>query len=606
MQRLKTWFADLKLQYKLMISMAGVTTLALLAIIVTTYQNYFSTNFAAEMDKSEQAVSRAATSLNTTFSSLNLKTSRLLLESTMKQVVLMLELDDMESYAANYQDVSAIMESYVDSTDMLISAYLFSPSFLYGTMSAGTQQNPYQIIDDSIWLLDMITYRPYSYNNQTQTSRVVPILYPVTSVYAASGTLLNYGSSEHGLPVCFAAFLDERFLTETLSRFSTSMTDGFYLLNSDGVPLNRNFGAISETTLSEINQYAMQYEELRNASLIIAGDTYYITSQTVGGGGLRVVHIFSNSGIIKSIRPMFLFLILIWILGIIASCILSFVIAHFLTRPFRKLTAVINRINRNAYHQKAEFLYQDESGLLGKQINQMYDTIQQQIMVIKEEEQQKAKAEIQMYTEQINPHFLYNTLECIHFQMLNDHKEVAGLMLGSLAKYLRLTLSHGQTIIPLSKEIEHATEYMSIINRHSPTARIIFGCTCEEALLTHRIIKLLLQPIIENALKHGFPEDLSSYMNPPSISIDIRQQGNYITLAVTDNGKGFDAVYAKSCMTDISFEQGTHFGLRNVYKRLVTYYGDEAGIEFMSVPYYMNSVTIRLPLKTEQSLTKLQ
>ena len=580
-----------------MLTMAGVTTLALLAIIITTYQNYFATNFAAEMDKSEQAVSRASNSLHGTLSSLTLKTSRLLLDPTVKQVILNLEMNEMESYATGYQSVSSILESYVDSNDVLISAYLFSPSYLYGTMSAGTHQNPYGIIDDTVWDVSVITYRPYNYNSQTQTSHVVPILYPVTSMYAAGGTMLNYGASQHGQPICFAAFLDERYLTETLSRFSTSMTDGFYLLNRDGTPLNSNFGTISEENLTRINYFVMGQEELHNDALVIDGDTYYITSRTIGSSGLQIVHIFSNSQIMRSIRPMMLFLILIWILGIVASGFLSSVIAHFLTRPFRKLTEVIEQINQNNYTEKAEFLYQDESGLLGKQINQMYDTIQQQILLIKEEEQQKAKAEIQMYTEQINPHFLYNTLECIHFQMLNDHKDAACLMLGSLGKYLRLTLSHGQTMIPVAKEIEHVTEYMTIINRHSAAARIAFSCHCEESLLPVRILKLILQPLAENAIKHGFPQDLTSYMMPPAITIEIRQDQNALLLSVTDNGQGFDVSYVQSCMTNVDFERGTHFGLHNVYQRLMTYYGEDAGISFESVPYYMNAVVISIPVK---------
>ena len=597
MNDIKTRFANLKLQYKLMLTMAGVTTLALLAITVTTYQNYFSTNFASEMDKSEQAVSRASNSLHGTLSALTLKTSRLLLDPTVKQVILKLEMNEMESYAAGYQSISSILESYVDSNDVLISAYLFSPSYLYGTMSAGPRQNPYGIMDDTVWDVSVITYRPYNYNSQTQASHVVPILYPVTSMYAAGGTMLNYGTSQHGQPICFAAFLDERYLTETLSRFSTSMTDGFYLLNQDGMPLNHNFGTISEENLFRINQFVMEQEELHNAALVIDGDTYYITSREIGNNGLQIVHIFSNSQIIRSIRPMMLFLILIWVLGIIASGFLSSVIAHFLTRPFRKLTEVIEQINQNNYTEKAEFLYQDESGLLGKQINQMYDTIQRQILLIKEEEQQKAKAEIQMYTEQINPHFLYNTLECIHFQMLNDHKDAACLMLGSLGKYLRLTLSHGQTMIPVAKEIEHVTEYMTIINRHSAAARIAFSCRCEESLLSVRILKLILQPLAENAIKHGFPQDLASYMVPPAITIEIRQDGSSLLLSVTDNGQGFDASYVQSCMTNADFEHGTHFGLHNVYQRLMTCYGEDAGISFESVPYYMNSVVISIPVK---------
>lgn len=595
MKTLKTRFANLKLQYKLMLSMAGVTTIALLAIVITTYHNYRTLNFDSEMRKSVQAVDRAATSLGRTFSSLTLKTSRMLLNPTIKQVILNLQTDDMGEYASSYQDVSSILENYVNSTDILVSAILFSPSFGYGTATVGTQPNPYEIRSDAVWSQEAITWLPSDYNGRTQASHVVSVLYPVTSFYAAGGTLLSYGLSGHGQPVCFAVFLDERSLNETLSRFSTSMTEGFYLLSREGRLLNSHFGSMSQEVLSEINTFVIGQDRLTNAPRTIGGDVYYITSQPVGNGGLRIVHVFSGNSIMRSLRPMMLFLILIWGLGIAASCSLSFIIAHFLTRPFRKLTGVIEQINQNSYTGKAEFRYQDESGLLGNQINQMYDTIQRQILVIKEEEQQKARAEIQMYAEQINPHFMYNTLECIHFQMLNNHKEAACLMIGSLGKYLRLTLSHGQTVITLSKEIEHVTEYMALINRHSPTERIAFNCCCDQSLLTVPVLKLILQPLAENAIKHGFPRELSSYMMTPSISIEISKEETYLLIVITDNGQGFDPDYAGSCMRDINFEQGIHFGLRNVYQRLTAYYGGEADISFDSVPYYRNTVAVRIP-----------
>jgi len=102
--------------------------------------------------------------------------------------------------------------------------------------------------------------------------------------------------------------------------------------------------------------------------------------------------------------------------------------------------------------------------------------------------------------------------------------------------------------------------------------------------------------LAENAVKHGFPRELSSYMTTPSIAIDIRQEESYLFFAITDNGQGFDPDYISSCMKDINFEQGIHFGLRNVYHRLISYYCEDADISFESIPYYMNTVTVRIPV----------
>jgi len=226
----------------------------------------------------------------------------------------------------------------------------------------------------------------------------------------------------------------------------------------------------------------------------------------------------------------------------------------------------------------------------------MYDTIQLQLLQIKDEEQKKAMAEIQMMSEQINPHFLYNTLECIHFQILNGHSETAEGMLESLGKYLRTTLSFGKTMISVEKEVEHVTSYMEIMNRHSSSG-IFIDTEIDPHLKDCKIMKILLQPLAENCIRHGFGGSVNSFEPvPPRINIVITSvDSNRIRIEVTDNGKGIDIEVANACITENSSESQKHFGLSNIQKRLKACYGDSFRITFLSIPYLKNSVIIELP-----------
>lgn len=151
-------------------------------------------------------------------------------------------------------------------------------------------------------------------------------------------------------------------------------------------------------------------------------------------------------------------------------------------------------------------------------------------------------------------------------------------------------------MIPFQKEIDHVTAYMQIMNRHS-TSGIRFSCQIDPILEQHMILKMLLQPLAENSIKHGFSQNLiNSPLAPPEISIQISLiEEQKIRIEVTDNGSGIDIEKAKSCLLSASSNGKRHFGLNNVYKRLKATYGSDCSMDFSSIPYFRNSVIIGIP-----------
>ena len=328
----------------------------------------------------------------------------------------------------------------------------------------------------------------------------------------------------------------------------------------------------------------------------IKNEGMFLTMKSIKFCNLKVVHMTKKSALTGDIKELRSFFILVWIACFLASVLLSLALSGLLTRNLRVLGTIIRNINDKTYIKRREFNHTDEISLLGVQLNQMYDTIQLQLLQIKGEEQKKAMAEIQMMSEQINPHFLYNTLECIHFQILNGHSETAEGMLESLGKYLRTTLSFGKTLISVEKEVEHVTSYMEIMNRHSSNG-IHMETQIDPLLKDCKIMKILLQPLAENCIRHGFGGSVSGFEPvPPRIDILISSaENNRIRIEVTDNGKGIDIEEANACIMENSPESQKHFGLSNIQKRLKACYGDSFGISFLSIPYLNNSVIIELP-----------
>ena len=123
--------------------------------------------------------------------------------------------------------------------------------------------------------------------------------------------------------------------------------------------------------------------------------------------------------------------------GLAITTLLAFKLSRFVTKPFEQLITNVQSIESNTYDKPYQTKYNDEVGHLNMAINSMYATIQQQFECIKQSERAKYRSEIQLLSEQINPHFLYNTLECINMEVLGGHKEAAASMITSLGDFLR-------------------------------------------------------------------------------------------------------------------------------------------------------------------------
>ncbi|MEG0369240.1 MAG: histidine kinase, partial [Hungatella sp.] len=243
--------------------------------------------------------------------------------------------------------------------------------------------------------------------------------------------------------------------------------------------------------------------------------------------------------------------------------------------------------------------YQDEIGHLNMAINSMYATITRQFESLKQSERAKYRSEIQLLSEQINPHFLYNTLECINMEVLSGHKEAASSMITSLGDFLRIGLSYGNDIIPLSKELTHVKAYIDIMN-HRFSRKIELTYSIQPELDNLYILKSILQPLAENSIRHGFDTDEHpcDSIVMPEITMSVYQKESLICLEVSDNGCGIDIEKANASLTPPPSGEGQkqHVGLHNIYQRLTTYYGN-VSITFETIPYYKNTVRITLPKK---------
>ena len=239
---------------------------------------------------------------------------------------------------------------------------------------------------------------------------------------------------------------------------------------------------------------------------------------------------------------------------------------------------------------------------LNTSVNQMIKKIGQLVDDIRVEEINLRAAELRLLQEQINPHFLYNTLDNIIWLAESGEDEEVVKMVSSLSSFFRTTLSKGRDYITIAEEREHIESYLSI-QKFRYRDILSYDIDFEDEILDHSILKLTLQPIVENALYHG----IKNKRGMGHIQIDGRMDGDNIEFIVSDNGIGMreeEAEHLRKVISGLVSDDrsGGGFGLFNVNQRLQLNYGKEYGLNIESTYNVGTTIRVKIPAVKKQTL----
>nr|WP_275582980.1 sensor histidine kinase [Gracilibacillus alcaliphilus] len=291
--------------------------------------------------------------------------------------------------------------------------------------------------------------------------------------------------------------------------------------------------------------------------------------------------------------------------SLLLAVVISWTIYRGISTPLNRLNEGMTKVRQGDLDTQIDFQRKDEFGQLMKSFNHMVDDQRYYIENIYEKQLRLTKAELKFLQSQMNPHFLYNTLDSIYWMSKNyDADEISDMIL-SLSKFMRLSLIKGSETISIGKNIEHLHHYLRVQQiRYSDRFSVKFHM--EEETKRLHILKLLLQPLVENAIIHG----LEKYNGDGEIKISSYLENDYLYLTVEDTGKGIgeerlqcirqrmDQI-AQNYLSFTITEEQTHqdiYGLSNLLIRLKLYYGDEARMDINSVETEGTKVTLKIPL----------
>lgn len=302
--------------------------------------------------------------------------------------------------------------------------------------------------------------------------------------------------------------------------------------------------------------------------------------------GVSYINELIASEVISVVKTLIIMLFLIMIVAMISSYVMS----KMISKPIQKLMKAMEEFEQDA----TGFSYQSVGGsteiqALSQSFDHMVVQIQELMTKVRKEEITLRKTELKALQAQINPHFLYNTLDAIGWLCEEERCKDAVEMVNALAKLFRISISKGHELITIEKEVEHAKSYLKIENFRYKN-QFVYEFSVEEDCLSYYCNKITLQPIIENAIYHG----LNRMVDDGHICIRIYCEGEDIVMEVIDNGVGMSPEQSHSILYKEP-EDKTGIGIKNVNDRIKIYFGENYGILIESELDEGTCVRIRMP-----------
>lgn len=377
--------------------------------------------------------------------------------------------------------------------------------------------------------------------------------------------------------------LQDDFFSQLLSKMQD--TTPIYMLISDQNEICVHSSHNDEEVWDEEMQKSILEELDSNGASAEEGFYTYIKGGLLcarkhAESGFTIAVFVPASKLAKLSREIIAAIILIAVLAFIPAVLISVYLSERISKPIQYISDRMKHFNRESLSEQIVVHTDTELDDIGNSYNKMLELIESLIQEVRHTEQELRESEMKSLLYQIHPHFLYNTLDTIYMLARINKEPVIMKMIQSLTTYLRVTLSNGREEITIKEELSHVAAYMEI-QKIRKDDLFTYQIQCEKDIESLRIIKLILQPIVENSIKHGFAE----IEEGGQISISVWKKEDKVVFEVRNNDRldeekllwmnHIEERAGHEVQTNENGHKGG-YGIRNVIRRLKLKYGENS------------------------------
>lgn len=573
----------MKLKYKFLIIFLLLSNIPLILITWFAYNRYTSL-LESQLDQiSENLIENAVDAVDSAIVDINRVTEIFTFYSESKDSIV----DDLKKYTGKteYTDydvfqsnknIKFICQNLIYSSDYINGIFVFTPS---GEVLGYGYGNNIDIYPD---------YSPFEdkwYKNAVDAKGKI-----ITDGINTKNYIINAAPS-----ITFYRALYDVFSHEFLGVLVTDCSPGIFDLG--------NVNTMPDNVMLSI-QGGHNQILYSNADLLpynFSNHSTIVTKKPLSLEPLTLVAAINYDALYKEFGASRLLFLAIAVVCVLVLLVISILLSSSITKPISYLSRCMSNHDSNNYITETKYLNKtDEIGTLFNEYNAM---LQKLNSYIKREYQNKLitlDSQMKSLEAQINSHFLYNTLESINSIAEIEEVESISIMSMALGNMFRYSIKTQSELVTIADELSHVKDYISIQQiRFSYHFKVLYDIP--EEMLSLKVLKLIMQPIVENALYHG----LNYCSTGDCIKIACRTEGELIYITISDNGCGMDGEQLEKLRQELlepaqfkELGQRTKqsIGLKNIHSRIELYYGQSYGLSISSVPDEGTTVTLRLPL----------
>jgi two-component system sensor histidine kinase YesM len=568
------------IQFTISISFTAIAIISMSFVGITLYEKYIENSKQLITQKNKQLIDQASLNLNTYIRNL-MNISDTMYYSVIKNKDLAYENMDKEMtllYEANKDNLISI--ACFNEKGELIAA---SPvAMMKNQVLAATQDWFIQanlkienVHFSTPHVQDLFDDSNYRYYWVVSLSRVVSLTYE--------------GNTSRGILLVDMNFSD---IEQLFSKVNAKGEGYVYLTDSEGeIIYHPKQKVIYSNLMEENNKAAAKYEDGSHMEHF-QGEDRTVVVKTVGYTGWKIVSVTPIKELAINLNQLKFFTFIVMGISIIVSIIANITISDKVTNPIRMLEDSVRELENGNLDSDIYTGGSHEIQHLGRTIHSMVNQMKILMDDIVKEQEAKRKSELDALQSQINPHFLYNTLDSIVWMVESERYQEAISMVTALASLFRISLSKGKNIISIRDEIEHAKNYLKIQKvryKDQFSVNIDIAKEIEE----YSTIKLIVQPLLENAIYYG----VESMRDEGIITIKGCETEEDVYIEVSDNGMGIPLEEQQLLLTDNNRarKRGSGIGLINVHQRIKLYFGEEYGLQIKSELDEGTTIIIHLP-----------
>lgn len=391
--------------------------------------------------------------------------------------------------------------------------------------------------------------------------------------------------------------VNAKSLYDIIADIDLTKSGRIFLVNEEGRILATESETLSGELLDEpYRNFLGENEAFYNN--VRVGNTYYsvYNSGAISNGWYMVLAI-PRDYYMRDITKLKNVIIPITLMTAFLTALLSILVSRGITRPIRFLSKAMENFGQGNFDINCQVDSEDEIGRLSHTFNQMVMDMNSLVHTVYEQKVMKQEAQMKSLQMQINPHFLYNTLDTINWMARIRHVDEIGDMVAALSNMMRYSLEK-KSFVRLGEEVKSLKDYIAIQN-YRYRDKMVAEIEIDESLMSLYIPRLLIQPILENAIVHGIEEKLDK----GHILVAARREDEDLYIQIMDDGVGMtEETMSHILREDYSMKKSGHtsIGVVNVNRRIQMIYGKDYGLLVQSVLGAGTKITIHIPAREEE------